>query len=374
MKIKISLLLFLFLYNNSFSQDEKSFDSIIIAITANYCEFLPDPISKENASRGYSQYLLDSKKRTDSLSFLFSTILKENNLHKIDSMFFRKLRLIKNKNLVSASYDLFFIDLQAFSDSISKNNINNKLRILNQLKSKYIIQTPSVVTVNNSVKENEYVLFSIENIIICLLVIFILVMFFYYKNQMLIREKKIDEMTHDKINSNSLQDNYSINDHDKRKIFNLEEENSKLKQENASLILKNSEAIYRDEINNVTVENSELVHTNSKVQQKIFFSRQPNYDGNFRNDLRNDFFEASLSMFKFKIDKDYKNKASYEFCGDSVISNSVAYHPDNSISLVCDFENSRNNFSAKIDTTKTGVVELRDDIWIVTKKAVIKFS
>ena len=116
----------------------------------------------------------------------------------------------------------------------------------------------------------------------------------------------------------------------------------------------------------------EIIEEINQLSDLVLFSRQPNFDGNFRDDLMTKVFENSLSMVKFSLSA--KNKASFEYCGDSSISKLISNNPDSSIGLVSDYENSRDFFKTSIVTTQKGEVELIDSIWYVTKKAKIKFG
>ena len=103
-----------------------------------------------------------------------------------------------------------------------------------------------------------------------------------------------------------------------------------------------------------------------------FYFRQPSSDGNFKNELKIDDFEPSLSMFKVTMTSDLKS--TFEYCGDSSISKLISNNPNTHLGLVCDFINTSDQYNSRIENIAVGKAELKNDIWIVTQKAKIKFS
>lgn len=371
MKLKIKILLFSLLFVNCFysqsNRNEFSIDSIIIEITKNYSEINSDQQIKDAAINCYKDYKTNFYTKKDSALFHFNNLLLKYNLGEIKSAIFDTLNEIKlkNKNYIISD---FIKELAALSNSFTLNYPKEKIFMVIALNKKYLKNKADISTseVDPFLEENhlEYNYFSIENIIILIL---IFIIFFLFIRKKPYKEVNLKESNYSYISNSSSQGNYEDQiTHLKRDKTELQKQIEELKIQLTTV----KSVIFRE---NSEVEMSIETETNNMVQKtETFYFRQPNSDGIFRNDLKIDDFEPSLSMFKFSCDN--KNKAFFEYCGDMSMSKLISNNPNTHLSLVCDFLNAKENFNTSIISITKGEVQLENDIWVVTKKAVIKFS
>jgi hypothetical protein len=370
----------LFSSNFSFSQFEKSADSIIIALTNDFCKYLPNKIDVENSEKCYTEYLKIEKEKLKSTAIIYSDFLRKNNLVLTDSLIFKPLVLIKKRNLRSSNYEVFFKDLKKFSDSLSIVNENNSFRILVKLQDKYVPKHK--IKVQSKKKKDLEVqnsFLSVQNIAILLafvaIILILLKITMKKKDRILELEKKEKKLTKKIIElEREIVDSYSKNTLLRSENIKLGEELKKISQKlnspkNTDEVTIKSQFKNESDLKKNKKDNQERL---SEIVDVLYF-RIPTLDGNFRDDLKTNVFESSLTMFKLEVFTN-KREANFSFVGDLEISKTAAYYPDSSISLVCDFENTTSNFTSRIETTSKGEVELRNDIWVVTKMAKIKFS
>lgn len=374
MKFKISFLAFIFTFTSVlFSQknkNEKTIDSIIIEVTRNYASINTDVKIQEASQKCYKEFI---NKRDSNKPFLenYGELLQKHNLLNIKTDLF--LRLIKVKqNDPKLQLGNFLVRLQVFGKNFPlKNYDKEKIFMTNYLVKKY----KSRISANHEkpsgeiVQENKYEIFSIQNLLICVLVS--LLIFFPYQNYQLresIKEKEKNSIkSHQKIPFSNVNQEPEIK-RLKNRINELEKELLKLSPLNP----ESSNALINEIDHSHQNEKISVSFSKSGFTPSTFYFRQPSNDGNFKNELKIDDFEPSLSMFKITITSDLKS--TFEYCGDSSISKLISNNPNTHLGLVCDFVNTSDQYNSRIENIAVGKAELKNDIWIVTQKAKIKFS
>jgi hypothetical protein len=374
MKYKISFFAFMIVFSSVlFSQknkNEKTIDSIIIEVTKNYANINSDEKIQEASKNCYEEFI---GRRDTSKTFLenYGELLEKYDLLKIKKGIFSALMKIK-QNDPNLNLGDFLISLKEYSKKFESINYpKEKIFLTDELSDKYksrisnVNQKPS----KKLREEAKYEFLSIQNLLTCLLVIFLIIVLL--KNKKLKetldqKEKKIYKLTQKKAFTNDTQET-QINAL-KRNIKQLEEELRKPSPRNPESSNElNNEIDHSHQNEKISVSFSKSGFTPS-----TFYFRQPSNDGNFKNELKIDDFEPSLSMFKITITSDLKS--TFEYCGDSSISKLISNNPNTHLGLVCDFVNTSDQYNSRIENIAVGKAELKNDIWIVTQKARIKFS
>jgi Sec-independent protein translocase protein TatA len=372
MKMKIRIITFLlFLSTFSFAQysnNERIIDSIIIEITKNYGEIYSDPVIQENSKKCYQEY----KQSTLSFSSFYSNLLKKYNLEPLQNDFFDPILKLKEKDK-SLSVQTFLSNLKIFSDSFNLNYPKDSIFKMSALENKFLVEKEENYTgTDNSNSENNiaYNYLSIENIIILILIILLFIFLVSHKKL----KSKIKKLTRSIKNIEESKSSFNNNTYQEdrtqgyiRKIERLEIELEQCKKRLASESKSN---IVLDTLSPVPSTENEDINLN--IYNKSYYFRQPTNDGNFNNDLKIENFEPSISMFKLTLLSEHK--AIFEYCGDKMMSKLISNNPNTHLGLVCDFMNTSDSFNSIIENHLQGEVELRNDIWFVTKKAKIKFS
>jgi hypothetical protein len=374
MKFKISILVFIFVFKSVLfsqkNQNEKTIDSIIVEVTRNYASINTDVKIQEASQNCYKEFV-NNRDTTKPFLENYGELLQRHNLSKIKTDLFLSLIKIKQK-VPNLQLNDFLVSLQVFSQNFPlKNYDKEKIFMTNELFDKYKSRIPENIEKPSEerVQENKYEIYSFQNLLIGVLVI--LLFFFLYRNYQLrksIKEKKRNSnQSHQKISFSNVNKENEIN-HLKNRINQLEKELQKLNSCHPE-----SSITSNNEINNSN-ENDKINDTqsNSVFVTSTFYFRQPSSDGNFKNELKIDDFEPSLSMFKFTKTSDLKS--TFEYCGDSSISKLISNNPNTHLGLVSDFVNSSDQYNSRIENVASGNAELKNDLWIVTQKAKIKFS
>lgn len=371
MNLKISIIVFLLLSSSisftQYSNNERIIDSIIIEITKNYGEIYSDKIIQANSKKCYQEY----KKSNYSIISFYSNLLKKHNLEPLQNTFFDSLVKLKEKDS-QFSVQTFISNLKMFSDSFALNYPKEKIFAINNLEKKFNsikeINKNKDLPIGEDIEKDNY--FSFENVIILFLFLVIFVLLLGYKKlksktKNLHREIKNIEKSKNSFSSIKNQEDRSQDF--KRKINQLEHDLEDCKKRidlegNTNLVLENIASHQNTENNEVII---------NRINNSFFF-RQPTNDGNFNNELKIENFEPSISMFKLTLLSE--QKANFEYCGDKMMSKLISNNPNTHLGLVCDFINTSDSFNSIIENQFKGEVELRNNIWVVTKKAVIKFS
>jgi hypothetical protein len=373
MKFKISFLAFIFGFTSVlFSQknkNEKTIDSIIVEVTKNYANINGDEKIQEASKNCYEEFI---GKRDTSKTFLenYEELLEKYDLKQIKNGIFSDLMKIKQKDS-KLNLGRFLVDLKEYRKQFQLINYpKEKIFMTDNLTEKYKsrISHYNKKPPGELPKDTKYELLSIQNLLICVLVIFLIIVLYHYKKlQKLLEGKEKDiNQSHQSIHFSKINQETEI-DRLKKHIKQLEEELGKFNNPEPS------KGLLHNEIDH-TFQNEKVSDSLSKSGfiPSTFYFRQPSGDGNFKNDLKIDDFEPFLSMFKFTITSDLKS--TFEYCGDSSISKLISNNPNTHLGLVCDFVNTSDQYNARIENISAGKAELKNDVWIVTQKAKIKFS
>lgn len=183
---------------------------------------------------------------------------------------------------------------------------------------------------------------------------------------------------------------------------NLENKFGKLKNDNSrplSLLptdysskIKNLENQIRDveyQLKNSTQKNNSnhtetntiTPKTNNEIElkvppkpiQEVFYMATPNQN-NFDVGSLSTAFKPTQSLYEFTIDTNNKSKASFIFHSDEVGIRDAVNYPHTYIDPVCESQNALNQNARNINTIKPGIAEKRNDKWVVTTKAKIKYE
>ena len=110
-------------------------------------------------------------------------------------------------------------------------------------------------------------------------------------------------------------------------------------------------------------------------QRITFYMATPNKeDGSFDISGQTDMFKPTQSLYKFTVDESNKSKAIFVFDSDEIGISEAVNTPHRYLDGVCEIENARNPNAKKIVTTTPGTAEKRNDKWVVTIKAKIKYE
>jgi hypothetical protein len=142
--------------------------------------------------------------------------------------------------------------------------------------------------------------------------------------------------------------------------------------------LKNS--IQKNLSNNI-VTDSTIPKINNEVKlevppkpiQEVFYMATPDQN-NFDISSLSNTFKPTQSLYEFKVDNYDKSKASFTFYSDEIGIRDAVNYPHTYLDPVCESQNALNQNAKSINTIKPGIAEKRNDKWVVTTKAKIKYE
>lgn len=374
MKYKISFFAFMIVFSSVLfsqkSKNEKTIDSIIVEITKNYANINSDEKIQEESKKCYEEFISD--KDTNKLYLEnYGELLQKHNLIKIKKGLFLDLIKIKQKD-PNLNLDQFLMGLEEYSKTFSlKNYPKENIFMTDNLSNKYKSRISSnYEKPSDKLPEKaEHEILSIQNLFICLFLISLIALIMQKRS---INKNKLDLKRLNKKLKNNQPFTTPSNEVEirslKNQIIQLEKELLELR----SGIHEPSNGLVNNQFDNSS-HNENVIDTITKSVSYpvIFYFRQPSNDGNFKNELKIDDFEPSLSMFKFNLNSDLKS--TFEYCGDSSISKLISNNPNTHLGLVCDFVNTSDQYNSRIENITAGKAELKNNIWVVTQKARIKF-
>lgn len=142
--------------------------------------------------------------------------------------------------------------------------------------------------------------------------------------------------------------------------------------------LKNS--IQKNLSNNI-VTDSTIPKINNEVKlevppkpiQEVFYMATPDQN-NFDISSLSNTFKPTQSLYEFKVDNYDKSKASFTFYSDEIGIRDAVNYPHTYLDPVCESQNALNQNAKSINTIKPGIAVKRNDKWVVTTKAKIKYE
>jgi hypothetical protein len=374
MKFKISLLAFTFVISSGlFSQknkNEKTIDSIIVEVTKNYANINSDESIQEESKKCYEE-LINNRDTNKTLLKKYAELLQKYNLQKIETDLFLDLIQIKQQN-PKLNLGQFLMDLKKYSENFQLRYPKEKIFMTDSLFKKYKSRIPNDYEKPSETlpEKAENQILSVQNLLIFLFLISLIIILklkrSINKNKVLLERlnKKFNKKTQQTSPSNVVEIN-SLKNQVKQLEKELLEMKSGIHESSNGLVNNRFDNSHQNDNVNDTI-------TKSVSYPLTFYFRQPSIDGNFKNELKIDDFEASLSMFKFNLNSDITS--TFEYCGDSNISKLISNNPNTHLGLVCDFVNTSDQYNSRIENIVVGKAELKNDLWIVTQKAKIKFS
>lgn len=126
--------------------------------------------------------------------------------------------------------------------------------------------------------------------------------------------------------------------------------------------------------NNIPEINTEIVlEVPPKPAQEIFYMATPDQNNFDLSSLSNS-FKPTQSLYEFTVDNQDKSKASFIFYSDEVGIKDAVNYPHRYLEPVCEPQNALNQNAKSITTIKPGIAEKRNNQWVVTTKAKIKYE
>ena len=163
------------------------------------------------------------------------------------------------------------------------------------------------------------------------------------------------------------------------KYNNLERTNkdleNKIKDLNAELQnLKQRNLQENTTTDTVPETNTEIVlEVPPKPAREIFYMATPDQN-NFDLSSLSNVFKPTQSLYEFTVDNQDKSKASFIFYSDEIGIKDAVNYPHRYVESVCEPQNALNQNAKKINTIKPGIAVKRNDKWVVTTKAKIKYE
>lgn len=160
---------------------------------------------------------------------------------------------------------------------------------------------------------------------------------------------------------------------------NLERKNkdleNKIKDLNAELQNLRQKNLREDtETNPFSETNTEFfLEVLPKPIQEEFYMATPDQN-NFDLSSLSNTFKPTQSLYKFTVDNQDKSKASFIFHSDEIGIKDAVNYPHRYLETVCEPQNALNQNAKNINTIKPGIAEKRNDKWVVTTKAKIKYE
>lgn len=107
----------------------------------------------------------------------------------------------------------------------------------------------------------------------------------------------------------------------------------------------------------------------------VFYMATPNkVDSTFDIISQTENFKATQTLYKFTLDRLNSSRAKFEFFSDEAGIRDSVDSPQTYTEPVCEPQNARNQGAKKIITLELGIAEKRNDKWVVTTKAKIKYE
>lgn len=156
----------------------------------------------------------------------------------------------------------------------------------------------------------------------------------------------------------------------------LEKENQNLKGQIRILEgkLTNLEAIidYDKSKADIKVELTNENITSVNTLNKTYYFSEPNPNGEFIPNNGSTSPKIGASIFKFHVN-DEQDKAEFEFYHQASTFNKVVENPFETVLLVCNIDGEYDEKASEILTMNRGKLEMRNGIWVLKEKAIIKF-
>lgn len=208
---------------------------------------------------------------------------------------------------------------------------------------------------------NFWTYFSIGLIILSILLFFIL-------NKQKSKDKKDFEYQIKSLKHNNKNEINFITNEYSSKINRLEQQ---IKEKSIEIKKEPSFNIVN---NNIPEINTEIVlEVPQKPAQEIFYMATPDQNNFDLSSLSNS-FKPTQSLYEFTVDNQDKSKASFIFYSDEVGIKDAVNYPHRYLEPVCEPQNALNQNAKSITTIKPGIAEKRNNQWVVTTKAKIKYE
>lgn len=201
-------------------------------------------------------------------------------------------------------------------------------------------------------------------VILIVLIIYILLEFSSLKKKINTANRKSDKEFK---SENSL---FSKQNIENRNISNLENKiqtlSTKISElENNIEKISNSVNIERTVLTDIPLKKEEAVN-------EVFYMAVPNEDGSFDNGGR---IRKEAALYEFVVDAKNPTLAKFSFFArDIKIIQSVVDYSQSYINPVCEPQNALNQNAKQITTVRHGIAEKRNDKWVITSKAQIKYE
>ena len=110
--------------------------------------------------------------------------------------------------------------------------------------------------------------------------------------------------------------------------------------------------------------------------EKVLYLPAPDADGSFRVADESAHFRPAVSAYKFKIDPDNPNLATFSFHSDNIGLQHAIGHPATYIRPVCQETNPAHPGAKYVATDTPGIAAKKGDVWVVSAnhKAVIRYE
>lgn len=120
--------------------------------------------------------------------------------------------------------------------------------------------------------------------------------------------------------------------------------------------------------------NTEIVlEVPPKPVKEIFYMATPDQNNFDLSSLSNS-FKPTQSLYEFTVDNQDKSKASFVFYSDEIGIKDAVNYPHRYLEPVCEPQNALNQNAKSIVTINPGIAVKRNDKWVVTTKAKIKYE
>lgn len=211
---------------------------------------------------------------------------------------------------------------------------------------------------------NFWTYFSIGLIILSIVLIFIL------NKQKSKVKKDFDNQFKSLKDKNKNEINFLTNEYS-NKINRLE---NQIREKSIEIKKDPSYNIVNNNNNNIPETNTEIaLVVPPKPAQEIFYMATPDQNNFDLSSLSNS-FKPTQSLYEFTVDNQDKSKASFIFYSDEVGIKDAVNYPHRYLEPVCEPQNALNQNAKSIVTINPGIAVKRNDKWVVTTKAKIKYE
>ncbi|MFV8379498.1 hypothetical protein [Flavobacterium sp. LB3R33] len=157
------------------------------------------------------------------------------------------------------------------------------------------------------------------------------------------------------------------------KIRNLENSINNIESQLKNSVQKNLSNNILTDSTSKEIKNEIELKISPKPIQEVFYMATPDQN-NFDISSLSNTFKPTQSLYEFKVDNNDKSKASFTFYSDEIGIRDAVNYPHTYLDPVCESQNALNQNAKSINTIKPGIAEKRNDKWVVTTKAKIKYE